>query len=132
MSILLRRVLSYIVDLFLIVLVMVFLSVLLGDKQPDGSYNVKFPWALIPMSFYIVYFVIQEHFFRKTLGKRIFKLEIIPENNKPLSFTRSFVRHLFDFVDIFCLVGVLMIFLSKNNRRIGDRLSKCDIIYINN
>ncbi len=56
----------------------------------------------------------------QTPGKRVADIRVIEQNGQPLTWSSAVVRNLVRIVDQIMLVGLLSMFLDKNERRLGD------------
>ncbi len=56
----------------------------------------------------------------QTLGKRALGIRVLKQNGEPANIGLSFVRHLFDGIDCFFLVGLIIASTNKERKRIGD------------
>ena len=56
----------------------------------------------------------------QTLGKRALGIRILKLNGDPANIGLSIARHLFDGIDCFFLIGLIIASTSKERRRIGD------------
>jgi uncharacterized RDD family membrane protein YckC len=56
----------------------------------------------------------------QTLGKKALKIKVIRLNGEPTNIGVSFLRHLFDVIDCFLLIGLIIAASNPKNRRIGD------------
>ncbi len=56
----------------------------------------------------------------QTLGKRALGIRILKQNGDPANIGLSFLRHLFDGIDCFFLIGLIIAITNKERRRIGD------------
>lgn len=87
-------------------------------------FAVVLPWLL--------YFPGVESFNNgQTLGKILFRLRTVKEDNSKLSFGNSFVKHLFDLIDYFPFFGIVGLIVASNNKkkqRIGDLVAKTMVI----
>jgi uncharacterized RDD family membrane protein YckC len=127
-----KRILAYIIDFCIVLVIIVLISVVLGDKQLSGGYKVKYPLSLIPTSVIFLYFLLLEHFFSRTIGKMILKLKIVKvKDGKDINIFNSLGRHLFDFIDIYLFIGVIMIFINKE-KRLGDFIGKTKVVSVDN
>lgn len=121
------RGLSAIVDIFFYATIMKLLSPYIGTKNADGNYYTN---TAIGILFYYIIQLSQDIFFGKTLGKRLFKLGLYLEDEKPIFGTnrvlRIINRRLFDLLDIilcpFFFIGFIL--FSKKNQKVGDYISK--------
>jgi len=89
---------------------------------------VKYPMSLIPIFSVFFYFLFSEHFYGRTIGKKIIKIIIVKsKNNNKITFINSFLRHLFDVIDIYLFVGVVILLLTKK-KRLGDFIGGTKVI----
>ncbi|HEX9512928.1 MAG TPA: RDD family protein [Puia sp.] len=56
----------------------------------------------------------------QTIGKKALAIRVIRKNGDPSTIGSSFVRHLFDCVDCFLLIGILVAVSNEKRARIGD------------
>jgi uncharacterized RDD family membrane protein YckC len=56
----------------------------------------------------------------QSIGKKVFALRVIRENGQPLGFAQSLIRGLLRASLDMLYVGLFVILLSKNNKRLGD------------
>jgi len=67
------------------------------------------------------YFVIFEILWNgQSPGKRVIGLRVLRGNGQPVGLIASLVRNLFRSVDMFVFLGVLVMFLDRSSRRLGD------------
>ncbi len=64
----------------------------------------------------------------QTPGKRLLGLRTIRSNGQPITFKHSAIRNLFKVIIDSYGVGVLMIFLTKDHKRIGDILASTMVV----
>ena len=64
----------------------------------------------------------------QTPGKRLLGLRTIRSNGQPITFKLSAIRNLFKVIIDSYGVGVLMIFLTKDHKRIGDILASTMVV----
>ncbi|MBW2016944.1 MAG: RDD family protein [Deltaproteobacteria bacterium] len=115
--------------LFIFVLVSLF-SAVLPSLDPSGVLaGISGSWAVALgiLAYGLVdlgYFLFFEAFWNgQTPGKKRFNLRVIRRNGQPIGWVESAVRNLLRALDILGGVyplGLLVIFLSRNNQRIGD------------
>ena len=79
------------------------------------------------------YFAIFEAFWNgRTPGKRAVKIRVIHRSGRAMSFLESLARNLVRFVDYLpgvYAVGVISIFLSKQNQRLGDMVAGTLVVH---
>jgi len=78
----------------------------------------------IPFFFQWGYFALFEAFWGgRTPGKRIMHLRVIQQNGRSISFIESLIRNFIrvvDFLPFLYVIGVVSIFVTKRNQRLGD------------
>jgi len=78
----------------------------------------------IPFFFQWCYFALFEAFWGgRTPGKRIMHLRVIQQNGRSISFIESLIRNFIrvvDFLPFLYVIGVVSIFVTKRNQRLGD------------
>jgi uncharacterized RDD family membrane protein YckC len=117
---------SAIIDILFFLIIMKLLSPYIGTKNADGYYYTN--TAIGILQYYLIQ-LSQEIFFGKTIGKRLFKLGLYLEDEKPFFGTnrilRIIIRRLFDLVDFLCpFFYIGFILFSKKNQKLGDYISK--------
>jgi len=76
-------------------------------------------FALIPL---------QEGLTGRTTGKRIVGVRVLRDDFLDNSVSRSIVRHLFDLIDLFFGVGLLVAASTLKKQRIGDLIAKTIVV----
>lgn len=109
----------YIVTLFQLLLFSIYRYAIEGEFKLSMLYilsNYKYLFIFI----YLMYFFVFEFYFKQTLGKKIFKLEVVFKNRNILSIViRTLVRLIP--VDLFLII-------LKNNKTLHDVLSGTEVI----
>jgi uncharacterized RDD family membrane protein YckC len=91
--------------------------------------NVSANWAvgIILLIIFLLlwgYFVLFEAFSNgRTPGKRVAKIRVIHQSGRGINFVEALARNLVRFVDFlpsFYAIGIVVIFLSRRNQRLGD------------
>jgi uncharacterized RDD family membrane protein YckC len=124
-----KRALSALIDFMIFVIAMKILESYIGNKI-DGQYYTNTIPTIIAFFFYLL---IQDVLFRKTLGKRIFKLELklLENENSIVSnyYFRIITRRVFDLIEMVCpFIYIISIALTDKNQKIGDKLTRIMII----
>lgn len=131
-----NRFLAAIIDHFIQFMVLISLSVigriiLSGyGINADGIFDselAKWAYAVLIIASFIVfttYFVLFEWFWNgQTPGKRWLKLRVIREDGRPITFWEALARNLLRLFDMFpglYSIGLITIFMSNRDQRIGD------------
>lgn len=66
--------------------------------------------------------------FGQTVGKMIVQVKVIRQDGEPATIGLSFVRHLLDFVDCFCFIGLIIAVTNDKRTRIGDMAAKTYVV----
>lgn len=64
----------------------------------------------------------------QTIGKKMLGIKVIQQNGDPSTVGTSFVRHLFDCIDFFVLIGIIIALTNVNKARIGDLVAKTYVV----
>lgn len=100
-------------------------------KLSGGVANGLFYIAIFLV--YWLYPVLFEVFWHgQTPAKRVFGLRVVQDNGTPVSFTQSLIRNLMrtaDILPIFYGLGMSVMLLHPQFKRLGDILSGCLVIY---
>lgn len=68
----------------------------------------------------------------QTPGKRMLNLQVVKEDGAPIGWNESVLRNLLRFVDLLPgvgLLGMVAMFCSKNNKRLGDMAAGTLVVY---
>ncbi len=71
---------------------------------------------------------VQEGLTGRTIGKRIVKIKVLKEDLSDNSVGTSIVRHLFDVVDMFFCVGLIIAASGRKRQRVGDLVAKTIVV----
>lgn len=98
-------------------------------KQTDtASKNQQARLLDLSLGILLVYMILSEGLTGQTLGKKILNIKVVREDSTKLSLINSFVRHLFDVVDIIFFVGLIIASLNSKKQRLGDLIAKTIVI----
>jgi uncharacterized RDD family membrane protein YckC len=84
--------------------------------------------ALPLILFWFIYFPGVEGTTGQTLGKKIIGIRVVKQDGGQVTFGSSFVRHLFDMIDVSFAIGILVIKNSGKKQRIGDLIAKTVVL----
>lgn len=65
----------------------------------------------------------------QTFGKKFIKIKVVKKNLNPTNIGTSLLRHLFDGIDCFLFMGLLVAGLNKRKQRIGDLLAGTLVVH---
>jgi uncharacterized RDD family membrane protein YckC len=118
------RIAAALVDFLIIWCIGFILGIFFGTfyRNDYGSFGYHlngFP-ALIQISFWFLLFPVAEGLTSQTIGKRIMGIQVIKANYSKTTILSSLVRHLFDIIDLFFLIGLIVASSNRKKQRIGD------------
>ena len=131
------RVAAALVDVFIYGIIGFGVSILFGHTknfygESGGGVAVGFSLSGLPAVLMIVIWLLQfplmEGLTGQTLGKKLFKLKVVKEDFSPTSVGTSFIRHLFDAIDLSFLVGLIIASSNTKKQRIGDLVARTVVI----
>lgn len=129
-----RRIVAYSIDMFLasflcigMILLLIPLSMYIS-KDELLLITGKIDTTVTYYSFVFIYFLVQEMFWHKTVGKKLLKLEIVHSDGKKLQMYQLILRNVFRIVDVVTMVGLLITPFNSKNQRLGDILSKTVVV----
>lgn len=118
-----KRVLACVLDIYLVTLIQLLMYTLynffrFGQFRLSMLYVID-NFRILFVFFFFLYYFISEYLFRKTIGKRIFKLEVI--------FTRRDLKTII-IRTIIRLVPIDVFFILIYKKTLHDILSKTDVV----
>lgn len=117
-----KRAFASLIDYVTLLLFTLFLPVVIGEKTSTG-YKVEGILALLPILYWIVYFIITEKIFSGTFGKNLLGIKVESSDGGKITFSQAIKRRLADFIEIvwcFGLVAYVNASNNPNNKRVGD------------
>ncbi|MEM7162003.1 MAG: RDD family protein [Bacteroidota bacterium] len=124
-----QRTVAFIIDNAVIVLCIVPYILLFGEPRSDDSYGVNGLPAFFLFVILFLYWPLLEGLYGQTLGKRILKIKVIDDSNKPVSLSQAFLRFLIGLIDYSCLyVGLIVAADHPLNKRLGDIVAKTIVV----
>ena len=63
-----------------------------------------------------------------TIGKKALRIKVIRQDGQPSTVGTSFVRHLFDCIDCFFLLGLIVALTNANKARVGDLVAHTYVV----
>ncbi len=126
-----KRVAATLIDYTLIFALTIFYVVIAGESDIRGVYSVH-GWAgWVPELFWFLYFVVAERYLGGTLGHLLFKIKVVSQRERQVSFGQIFLRRICDALEISWCFGLFVFFIQKNtkdNQRLGDLVAKTIVI----
>ncbi len=129
-----KRIVAFSIDMFLasflyigMFLLLIPLMRILSKAQMSALISkIDATWTYYSLLF--LYFLLQEVFWKKTIGKRILKLEILHKDGKKLRMYQLLIRNIMRVVDLVTIVGLLITLFKSNNQRLGDIIAKTVVV----
>ena len=124
------RILAFLIDFFIYWLILMVFGMFFGEPYEDG---IGFSFDGLPaLGLFLIAFglwPISEGISGQTIGKRIFNIEVVNTNYKPIGIGQAFGRFFLGLIDYMFLVGIIIALINKKNQRIGDMAA--DTIVVN-
>ncbi|PCJ63040.1 MAG: RDD family protein [Planctomycetota bacterium] len=129
------RAYAFLIDMFIIIVtVNISISLLsifsLVSQQLFAT--IYYLIAFIIFQGYYIYFEIKWN--GQTPGKKIFKLRVVDANGLSLSFDQIIIRNIIKTIDAlpyFGLLGGIVVFFSKEGKRLGDYAADTIVVHLN-
>jgi len=104
----------------------------------DGLYSIfssifsSIMFILIAVIFMGGYFILFEIIWSgQTPGKRVAQIQVIKDTGEPVGFLGVLLRNILrivDFLPVYYILGVIMIIVNKQNKRVGDIVAKTIVV----
>jgi len=101
-----KRAFASLIDYIILLLFVLFMPVFIGKKTSTG-YTVKGVLALLPIFYWIVYFIIVEKIFSGTFGKQLLGIKVESSDGGKITFSQAIKRRLADFIEIIWCFGLV-------------------------
>ena len=98
-----------------------------NENGTIGFNLTGFP-LLMAILFAFLLLPVNEGLTGQTVGKRICKIQVVKNDFSKVTLGMSIARHLFDMIDCFFLVGLIVASTNSNKQRIGDLVAKTFVI----
>ncbi|MBF8983188.1 RDD family protein [Lutibacter sp. B2] len=117
-----------------VALLILAIGLMIAEFNPLDAYETYSGWV-IGISL-IIFFVITYGYFiiceltmnGKTPGKKMFHLRTIRNNGQPITIKHSIIRNLFRVIIDLYGIGTVLIFFSKEHKRVGDYAASTMVI----
>lgn len=121
-----KRVFAFGIDFIILALTVKILFPYISYKNSSGESFIK---TEIGFLIYYLFFIFQDVFMNKTIGKHIFKLQMTFDNPMEINgykkYFRIIIRRLFDLLELVCpFIYLIPIVLTKKNQKLGDLIAK--------
>lgn len=137
------RVCAFIVDSFIISVIINVLIPIFGVPQVNsggdflfprssfvtvahvGAVSINLPWSYLVL---VTYYFIYEWLFGATPGKRWFGLVVVTFDFTALSWWRALLRNLIRPLDYFLFIGIFLVRFERFHQRLGDRWASTIVV----
>ncbi len=127
----LRRIPAYLVDFIIILLLLTGYTYLTGRLNKDGSMTLDHTYAKLEILLIAhAYYIIQEYFWNKTIGKRLVGLYVRRADGGKVTLKDVLIRNSTDTIELFLFsfIALTAVLFSKKRQRLGDMLAKTVVI----
>jgi len=125
------RVFAALVDFVILMLGSYLIAKLSGQTYSEAGrigFNLTGVPALIAFGFAFLLLPVNEGLTGQTLGKRVFNIVVVKNDYTKVNLISSIVRHLFDMVDCFFFIGLIVAASNPTKQRIGDLVAKTYVV----
>jgi uncharacterized RDD family membrane protein YckC len=121
-----KRVFAFCIDILIIGLLLQVYFNYFGIPNDEGGYTLRGIDTLFILSVWYSYFVLQEFYFKSTIGKLIFGIVIRKVDSSAIILTDILKRRSFDILELLFLpiIPLVLVLTTKDNQRIGDLLAR--------
>ncbi|WP_414655271.1 RDD family protein [Flavihumibacter sp. UBA7668] len=126
-----KRILATFLDYMLITFFLIFVLIIFGKQNTNGSHSMNGPLFYIPLFFAFLYFIVFEYFFSATIGHLVFRLRVISDFTDKLTIRQVFLRRILDPIELnlsFGIIAFIVTLTNKEQKRIGDIIAKTRVI----
>ena len=132
------RLVAYIVDSFIIGILLIILNVpkfilnMVGVSILDTKVLFNFSvWEIILYLLSIIYFVALTYYYGRTVGKRVMKVKVISSEKEKLSFWNVVYREVIGkyLSGLLCGIGYLTVIFDNKKRAVHDMLGYTLVVY---
>lgn len=132
------RLVAYIVDSFIIGILLIILNVpkfilnMVGVSILDTKVLFNFSvWEIILYLLSIIYFVALTYYYGRTVGKRVMKVKVISSEKEKLSFWNVVYREVIGkyLSGLLCGIGYLTVIFDNKKRAVHDMLCDTLVVY---
>ncbi|MFH6934254.1 RDD family protein [Flavobacterium sp. FlaQc-30] len=125
-----KRVFAFGIDFIILALTVKILFPYISYKNSSGESFIKTEIGLL---IYYLFFILQDVFMNKTIGKHIFKLQMTFDHPMKIKgykkYFRIIIRRIFDLLELVCpFLYLITIALTKKNQKLGDLIAKIVVI----
>jgi len=117
----------------IIVIVLTIIALNINPKDLFDKYSGWFIGAVIILMWLIIYgyFIVFEMVMNgMTPGKKLFNLRTIRNNGQPITIKHSIIRNLFRIIIDQYGIGIILMFFSKNYKRVGDYVASTMVVVV--
>ena len=119
-----QRILAALIDFVVILIVFSILNHYWGRESINEKGVISYRLEGLPaLAFFAIWFLVMpfvEGNTGQTLGKMALGIKVLKQEVNRPTVVSSLVRHLFDIVDCFFLVGLIVAATQKEKKRVGD------------
>ena len=83
---------------------------------------------LIIWAGWMVFIILTEFRSGQSIGKRLMKIKVLSRDLKNTTIHQTFIRHVFDVVDLFLFIGLVVAKKNASRQKIGDLLAETVVV----
>ena len=128
-----KRILAFSLDYLIIWVLTICYMYFFGVINEEGAYQINGMQVFIPFIVWVFFTIGLEQIIGNTLGHYLLDLKLISIDSpdQKISVGQSISKHLFDPLDVFFFIGIILINTTKHNQRLGDIVARTTITNLN-
>ena len=129
-----KRFVAYLIDIMIASGILYLYAIYFGTKDKvSGGYSFNGAWGwLIGFGILFLYFFLQEFYWKKTIGKRLFNLEVVKVDSSKLEASDVFKRRILDILELYFipLIAFITPLTNKKEQRLGDKWANTMVVTV--
>lgn len=114
-----ERLIALIIDYLILAAIVIFFFFVASFFKLDQSGNLVF-YVIVSMFLSLYHFILEFAFKGQSFGKKIQNIKVVAKNGQDAGFFQYLLRNVLRVVDLFYFIGVVVVFFTKKNQRLGD------------
>ncbi len=128
----LKRIFAYLLDMTIItipLIVFIIIGILFKPSYWLGINQDSIIISLIITQFFLyTYILFKDSLFDgRSIGKKVFNIQVIDKDEQSCSITKSFLRNIILIIPFLPLIELIIIIFDKTGKRFGDKLAKTQV-----
>ncbi|WP_034062038.1 RDD family protein [Lacinutrix jangbogonensis] len=122
------RIFAFLINFLVFWLIGMSIGYFYGKPTESAGFHLEGLPALAMFACSFVIWPISEGLTGKSIGKWFFNIEILTDDSESISLGQSFARFFIGLLDYVFLVGLIIAYNDKQNKRLGDLVAKTVVV----